>query len=1695
MKILSSQIAEYFIQDVWPGRYVYLDGNTPSIAPEADPPELETLREKLQHPFRFERTDVRVLVTYIDQFSPAERAQFNDLVAYQIGIFTSENTQVPDRTLQAIYLEPKLYKAITPLLRKKGKQVLDKKLSEAYKLATKPLKDWKTFDMVAAMDAYRYLRSKDPNSEVLQQFRAQIVQKCSEEFLPKIIEQEALSASEKLLFIDIVHLFDLEKDWSTRDIEKQIKTAFQSAITQIQSAALTQEVSQELYLSIELIHDLTREPSIRALMPHGVSNTLLTLRKELQAIRFQKYLHTQQSKGSFVLFGAQYQALQDLKAETELRKDLKIAEKNPELVQLEKVSQSKQTQYKKLLETCINEVTQKHSEDQEVLEYTQKRDVYAKAREAFLGDGALQNIADPALKDAVQKKITAWKSDIESREHDIDRDRGYIQWFLERQNATIDHAMQAFQDTSGNGYFLQFTQAQNALISNHAFFEKKRKQLKDAETEAQKAHEDVTKSTKQFGAFGEDISFLNEKDQKIQALEQDYHMELRKRVDYARLTAADMEVLQKMPNTACLERETDTPTDKQKLNLRIQTLFTLRDEIQDAVTKILETSDISKKMHTFGSSVEPTRGIIRLESEEDKYRLVVGLESILSNEKIAQQVTQQIGNRENSEETQYLKTLWNDINDNRLDPENPLMAPQSREQIIEGTLQDYRDTIISTLTRRLGTQDSSAIKEALYGWERFHQDISEEGSLSNVSDTSLKQYKESQQQDILTTESAQKTLSDALASCEDGDKCALFRRLMDRAISRYQEGALDDDGNLVFIGTETINRLRYQTSVMTQRITQRIEAFKDQLSDIREEFLDAEQIQNPADRETRIEELQSQLRTLLMKIRIRMEQMRSGDIESLKASFADIVPDENFTEEYFNPAQYALSALVSRCDEHAHENICTGNESFFSELQNDFATLGEVLDFKDGLDIQKDKNNASKILAQNTAGVSALSKLGYFKDEEAARRAFEDIRSRHAIEARNYRRLYGDMAKLVLRDTRKLKENDFKTKYSMSKDDAQKRFVNWQNDIAHVGIDAFEDFDWQRDFVEASENDKLYVLDTKFSIWKDLTEELEKLSDGIKGIETWIESYDEEQKDHVGFWRRIEMDHMSLYDIYSIVKQVLDAREVNRKRHSERTVGRVGMRLFGQHSLLGKEFKRMAEDSEGQRVKEYEGTYAELPIWEIRDRMDASSDQDEVKACVNLLQQKGGFMWDDPILWRALERLQSCVRFDYTADPQRHINDIREKVRKAMSYIWTKETFREWNLNYEDSHKKARDGFAAEFQNYEDNPGGRKDLLAGMLQRWAEGNEEDVDPAQYEAFLSMAFAQGKMNGQPDPRWYFLIMGITTKNRKGQTLLSRDVITRFNGELLATIPFFDFFIDGQSPKKDGRIVPEGAPGSSKRGWTYADYETWAQMLNRGSDGSFHPGKCGALSKNTEDFFYHYICSSLNALDRSSRMTRGSSKNADHDDAEMYSVVWGTQETIDAITKASDATAKLTDDFWRNFMKGFHRRIWHLYDEIARGDEEYGRGAPFWEEHRQKILEQIGSRLIVATTTSQTLLGNIGESSSQQPKTIQNLEEYEKETDYSPSFKKSINLLRGLTEEVLDQQGFKDRYHDALNDWAASREPHKGRREQTDQWKENNKRIREILQDNSESRSPLKNTDAIEAVIKNYYETFDQNGNKR
>lgn len=327
---------------------------------------------------------------------------------------------------------------------------------------------------------------------------------------------------------------------------------------------------------------------------------------------------------------------------------------------------------------------------------------------------------------------------------------------------------------------------------------------------------------------------------------------------------------------------------------------------------------------------------------------------------------------------------------------------------------------------------------------------------------------------------------------------------------------------------------------------------------------------------------------------------------------------------------------------------------------------------------------------------------------------------------------------------------------------------------------------------------------------------------------------------------------------------------------------------FGSHlPFIGTEMLRIKEDTEHEEVGKFEHAMAHMGDFEIRGLLNGSSNQDQIKACIQVLTEKGMMRWDDVRTWKAINRIPALsndkkipipndgnayaiVGMSPSGIPKKGMDYLKD----AFENIWGDDNlYDSWKAKNKGAYKSGLDKYKSDAAALENDPNGLTGGMRTLLSEHMKGNQ--VDPQKYEEFIRYAIEEGKSNAEN--RLYYIVMGVATN------LLTLDRVADING-LCNKQPWLDFFTQAKDENKPLTLttMQSQVPPYYNRTFTVSDFQVMANFFDKDSDPS---KKKYAPGKNVHDFFWKKIMPHHTTQTRTLKASRGA-EGMDHDDAHFF-----------------------------------------------------------------------------------------------------------------------------------------------------------------------------------------------------------------
>ncbi len=327
---------------------------------------------------------------------------------------------------------------------------------------------------------------------------------------------------------------------------------------------------------------------------------------------------------------------------------------------------------------------------------------------------------------------------------------------------------------------------------------------------------------------------------------------------------------------------------------------------------------------------------------------------------------------------------------------------------------------------------------------------------------------------------------------------------------------------------------------------------------------------------------------------------------------------------------------------------------------------------------------------------------------------------------------------------------------------------------------------------------------------------------------------------------------------------------------------------FGSHlPFIATEMLRIKEDTEHEEVGKFKHAMEHMGDFEVRGLLNGSSNQDQIKACIEVLTEKGMMRWDDIRTWKAINRITALsnskkipipndgnayaiVGMSESGIPKRGMDYLKD----AFENIWGDDNlYDKWRSGNKGAYSSGLDKYKSDAAAFENDPNGLSGGMRHLLAEHMKGNQ--VDPQKYEKFIRYGIEEGKSD--PESRLYYLVMGVATN------ILTLDRVADMDG-LCNQQPWLDFFVQAKNEDKPLTLtaMQSDVPPHYKRTFTVNDYKVMANFFEKDSDVTkkkFGPGN------NVHNFLMHKIIPHHTTQTRTEKAARNGEK-IDHDDAHIF-----------------------------------------------------------------------------------------------------------------------------------------------------------------------------------------------------------------
>lgn len=282
-----------------------------------------------------------------------------------------------------------------------------------------------------------------------------------------------------------------------------------------------------------------------------------------------------------------------------------------------------------------------------------------------------------------------------------------------------------------------------------------------------------------------------------------------------------------------------------------------------------------------------------------------------------------------------------------------------------------------------------------------------------------------------------------------------------------------------------------------------------------------------------------------------------------------------------------------------------------------------------------------------------------------------------------------------------------------------------------------------------------------------------------------------------------EVVWMSPFDVWKMVENGTEAFKRSFDRTRTRKVGKVGSALaaplehlnfgpFKHFSVIPGDLNKQQTQAENAAVDFYQTDYKSNDDNSLISLLHTARNQDQLKACIQLLAERGRLNWFDPAFLEQINRFQNAVHFDTSQMERFHANTpvFHKSLARAFEAIYgDADFFRNNNAQTQSNYNSGKEKFKQELINMARSPGGLQKLAVEMLREHLEaGSASKVNPQKFEYVIELGVIEGAV--QPaESGLYFLIQAAASG------LLPFERLQFLYANKANDVPFLEVFNEG------------------------------------------------------------------------------------------------------------------------------------------------------------------------------------------------------------------------------------------------------------------------------------------------------------
>ncbi len=545
---------------------------------------------------------------------------------------------------------------------------------------------------------------------------------------------------------------------------------------------------------------------------------------------------------------------------------------------------------------------------------------------------------------------------------------------------------------------------------------------------------------------------------------------------------------------------------------------------------------------------------------------------------------------------------------------------QSPKEIIDGMVLYYREQILKKI-RDENLFVSENFYDDMHKRLRVHGTARDSFEIEKI-EADAQKYVNDQGYERSIVETENHNYEATMSRIENEDVKKDLQDVFEHKKDVLVKGQTLDNGDYI-PGMDALRTMDVKTADIFRELNETQSAIGGKLSQLQAKLVDLEKSDDLDDKnEITRKEIQAEIKDVIAQWRQETYEKLKRQINSFEKVCRNVL-GENFKQnfvDFFERARRELDSINDDFNDFFNKYFVgssVGNIDAFEHLlkgtPNQLAELAKLLRF-DGGDWQDKQKEVGESFMNSAEAVDNLDKFGFFDQEgaesdgynyEKARKNFEEDRENFSKKYNEYTDSTKRIVRKVNKDITWLDDEDFMKKYGFDKEYAKQKIIPELNSANGEFDDIWKKFhgkdnnywdEFEKDWKSGDPAKRAKAMEGVEN-WKSVAKHTEDMAKKNKEYEGWLKDYEEKSS----IWHRkgfrcfdpngVEVQWFSLLSIYETVKQVLDARDRKLKRDTDKMVGTLGTKLFGTKGTVGKEFYRLLNKSESERISEYKEGY------------------------------------------------------------------------------------------------------------------------------------------------------------------------------------------------------------------------------------------------------------------------------------------------------------------------------------------------------------------------------------------------------------------------------------------------------------------------------------------------------------------------